>query len=94
MLRKAVSEDANNFEEQANIIKQSITFCSDEEVLQLANLQMPADERLNDLFEKNRESVLTAKEYIELRKAVELSQINDLRKTFGILEAKKRGLIK
>jgi hypothetical protein len=45
------------------------------------------------LFEKNRESVLTKKEHIELTKAVELSRLNDLRKAFGIVEAKKRGLI-
>lgn len=92
-IKKAVIEDSADFEEQAKIIEQSIKFCSDKEVLELANLQMPDDERLNRLFEKNRESVLTKKEHIELAKAVELSRINDLRKAFGIVEAKKRGLI-
>ena len=61
--------------------------------MELANLQMPEDKRLNYLFEKNRESVLTKKEHSELTKAVELSRINDLRKAFGIVEAKKRRLI-
>lgn len=93
-VRKAVTEDSLDFEEKAEIIKQSIAYCSDKEVLELANLQLPADERLNHLFEKNRESVLTAKERTELTKAVELSRINDLRKAFGIIEAQKRGLIK
>lgn len=93
-VRKAVAEDLSDFEEQAEIIEQSIKFCSDKEVLELANLQMPDDERLSYLFEKNRESVLTKKEHAELTKAVELSRINDLRKAFGIVEAKKRGLIK
>lgn len=93
-VRKAVAEDSSDFEEQAKIIEQSIKFCSDKEVLELANLQTPDDERLNYLFEKNRESVLTAKERAELTKAVEFSRINDLRKAFGIVEAKKRGLIK
>ena len=83
-----------HFEEQVEIIKQSIAFCSDKEILELANLQLPGDKRLNYLFEKNRESVLTAEEEAELTKAVELSRINDLRKAFGIIEAKKRGLIK
>jgi len=92
-VKKAVIEDSTDFEEQAKIIKQSIKFCSDKEVLELANLQMPDDERLSYLFEKNRESVLTKKEHAELTKAVELSRINDLRKAFGIVEAKKRGLI-
>ena len=92
-LQKAVIEDENNFEEQAKIIEQSIKFCSDKEVLELANLQLLDDERLDYLFEKNRESVLTKKEHAELTKAVETSRINDLRKAFGIVEAKKRGLI-
>ncbi|HEV8160307.1 MAG TPA: hypothetical protein VGP58_14835 [Pyrinomonadaceae bacterium] len=92
-VRKAVIEDSADFAERAKIIEQSIKFCSDKEVLELANLQMPGDARLNRLFEKNRESVLTKKERAELTKAVEISRINDLRKAFGIVEAKKRGLI-
>lgn len=93
-VRKSVAESATDFEEQTEIIKQSIAFCSDKEVLELANLQLPDDKRLNYLFEKNQESVLTAKERTELMKAVELSRINDLRKAFGMIEAKKRGLIR
>ena len=92
-VKKAVIEDSTNFEEQVKIIEQSIKYCSDKEVLELANLQTPDDERLNYLFEKNRESVLTKKEHAELSKAVELSRLNDLRKAFGIVEAKKRELI-
>ena len=79
-VRKAVSEDSTDFEEQAEIIKQNIKFCSDKEVLELANLRMPDNEHLDYLFAKNRESVLTKKEQAELTKAVELSSINDLRK--------------
>ena len=93
-VKKAVAEYSADFEEQVEIIKQGIKFCSDEEVLALANLQMPEDERVSYLFEKNRESVLTKKEHAELMKVVELSRINDLRKAFGIIEAQKRGLIK
>ena len=92
-VQKALTEEYYNFEEQVEIIRQSITLCSDKEVLELANLQMPDDERLSYLFEKNRESGLTARENMELTKAVELSRINDLRKAFGIIEAQKRGLI-
>ncbi len=92
-VQKAVEEDLSDFEEQTKIIKNSIKFCSDKEVLELANLQMPDDERLSYLFEKNRESVLTKKERVELTKAVEQSQINSIRKAFGIVEARKRGLI-
>ncbi len=92
-VKKAVIENSSDFAEQSKMIEQSIKFCSDQEVLELANLQMSDDERLSYLFEKNRESVLTKKEHAELMKAVELSQINDLRKAFGMVEAKKRGLI-
>jgi metal-responsive CopG/Arc/MetJ family transcriptional regulator len=92
-VKKAIVEDSSDFVEQAKIIEQSITFCSDKEVLELANLQFSDDERLSLLFEKNRESVLTKKEHAELTKAVEASRINDLRKAFGIIEAKKRGMI-
>lgn len=92
-VRKAVLEDSLDFEEQAKMIEQSIRVCSDEEALALARLQSPEDERLQHLFEKNRESVLTKKERAELTKAVEQSQLNDLRKAFGIVEAKKRGLM-
>jgi predicted DNA-binding protein len=93
-VKKAVAEDSADFEQQVEIIKQSIKFCSDKEVLELANLQTPEDKRLKSLFEKNREGVLTKKERAELTKAVEASRINDLRKAFGIIEAKKRGLMK
>lgn len=93
-VRKAVIEDSVDFEELSKIIEQSIKFCTNKEVLSLAVLQTPANQRLNYLFEKNRESVLNKKEKVELTKAVELSRINDLRKAFGIIEAKKRGLIK
>ena len=92
-VKKAIVEDSSDFAEQVKIIEQSIKFCSDKEILALANLQTPDDERLSYLFEKNRESVLTAKERSELARAVELSRINDLRKAFGIVEAKKRSLI-
>lgn len=91
--QKVVAEDFSDFDEQVKIIEQGIKFCSDKEVLELANLQMPNDERLDFLFEKNREGVLSKKEFAELKKAVELSRMNDLRKAFGIIEAKKRGLI-
>ncbi|MGI8668656.1 MAG: hypothetical protein ACR2J3_02285 [Aridibacter sp.] len=37
-VQKAVEEDLSDFEEQTKIIKQSIKFCSDKEILELANL--------------------------------------------------------
>ncbi len=92
-VKKAIIEDSLDFDEQAKLIERSVKFCSDKEVVELANLQMSTDRRVSHLFEKNRENVLTRKEHTELMKAVEISRLNDLRKAFGIIEARKRGLI-
>jgi Arc/MetJ-type ribon-helix-helix transcriptional regulator len=92
-VRKAVREDVLEIAEQSKLIEQSIRVCSDEEVLALARMQTPEDKRLKHLFEKNREGVLTKKERAELTKAVTQSQLNDLRKAFGMVEANKRGLL-
>ena len=92
-VQKAITEDSVDFEEQAKIIERSVQFCSDKEIVDLASLQVGADRRVSHLFEKNRESVLTRKEHVELTKAVGVSRLNDLRKAMGIVEAKKRGLI-
>lgn len=93
-VQTAVENKAFDLDEQKDIIKRSIEFCSDKEVLALTKLTMPNNERLDQLFEKNREGVLTKAERAELTKAVERSRLNDIRKAFGIIEAKKRGLIK
>lgn len=90
----AVKEEMTDLKEQKELIRQSIKFCSDKEVLALAKLTTRSSKRMDLLFEKNRESVLTKSEKIELAKAVEQSRLNDLRRAFGIIEAQKRGLIK
>lgn len=93
-VQTAVRNDAIDLNEQKELIKQSIKFCSDQEILSLAKLTTSSNKRLDLLFEKNREGVLTKSEKSELVKAVEQSRLNDLRKAFGIVEARKRGLIK
>ena len=92
-VKKAIIEDSIDFEEQVQLIERSVQFCSDKEVVELASLQVATNHRVSHLFEKNRESVLTRKEHVELTKAVEVSRLNDLRKAMGVVEAKKRGLI-
>ena len=51
-LQKAVTDSPYNVEEQRKVIEQSIQFCSDNEILALANLQTHSDDRLTKLFEK------------------------------------------
>jgi predicted transcriptional regulator len=93
-VQTAVEKEVIDLDEQKDLIKQSIKFCTDKEVLALAKLTTRHNQRLEYLFEKNREGVLTKSEHIELTKAVEQSRLNDIRKAFGIVEAKKRGLLK
>ena len=93
-VQTAVEKEVIDLDERKDLIKQSIKFCSDKEVLALAKLTTLHNKRLEYLFEKNREGVLTKSEKRELEKAVEQSRLNDIRKAFGIVEAKKRGLLK
>lgn len=93
-VQTAVEKEAIDLDEQKDLIEHSIKFCSDKEVLALAKLTTRHNKRLEFLFEKNREGVLTKSEHTELTKAVEQSRLNDIRKAFGIVEAKRRGLIK
>lgn len=93
-VQTAVEREVVDLDERKDLIKQSIKFCSDKEVLALAKLTTHTSKRIESLFEKNREGVLTKNEHTELTKAVEQSRLNDIGKAFGIVEAKKRGLIR
>ncbi len=86
----------NKFSSEVEMLKRSVEVCSDEEVLKLANLQMPAgqSERLSFLLGKNGEGNLADDERDELDKLMRLNRANDLRKAIGIVEAMKRGLVK
>ena len=85
----------NRFEEEVEMLKKSVELSSDEEVLELANFQMPEkqSEHLSRLLEKNGEEKLNEKEKNELNELMQLNHLNDLRKAVGIAEAIKRGLI-
>lgn len=69
---------------------------SDEEVLALANLQMPEkqSERHSELLYKNQAGSLTADEKRELDFFQQIYGVALARKTDGIFEAVERGLIK
>lgn len=86
----------NRFKEEIEILKKSVELSSDEEVLELANLQMPQKQSLllSTLLAKNGEAALTEGEKEELSRLMQINSLNDLRKAIGIVEAIRRGLIK
>lgn len=93
-VRKEVADEATRIREHTEIIKKSVEFCSDKEIMALASLKMPEIKRLSFLLQKNRESKLTQKERKELEEIIEQSRMADLRKAVGMVEAIRRGLIK
>ncbi len=86
----------NHFEKEVEMLKKSVAISSDQEVLKLANLQMPEKQsnRLSRLLSKNGEGILTKIEKDELNDLMQINRLNDLRKAIGIVEALKRSLIK
>jgi hypothetical protein len=68
---------------------------SDQLILELANSQMPSDQdlRLSDLLAKQREGELIGDEPQELEGLMQIYNEGWLRKTAGLVEAVKRGLM-
>lgn len=80
----------------AQNVESSLKYFSDEEVLALANLQMPKKQSLrhSELLYKNQAATLTAEEKRELDFFQQIYGVALARKTDGIYEAVERGLIK
>lgn len=83
-----------DFAVDAGELEKQISFCSDEEVFELARLQMPPkqDERLSLLLEKQGERDLTTAEQNELWELMELNRLMTLKKAFALREIERRGL--
>ena len=79
--------------ETEDLAKQ-ISLCSDKEVLELADIQMPAkqDQRLRSLLQKQGEADLTINERKELWKLMEVTRLTTLKKAFALREISRRGL--
>ena len=79
--------------ETEDLAKQ-ISLCSDKEVLELADIQMPAkqDQRLSSLLQKQGEADLTINERKELWKLMEVTRLTTLKKAFALREISRRGL--
>lgn len=75
--------------------EQLLSNWSDKDVLALANLKLPPnqDKRISQLLEKQRESKITMNEKVELEGLMGLYNLANIRKSEGIVEAVKRGLI-
>lgn len=88
-VKKAVAEDIENLE-------RPLAECSDDEVLALANMKMSTaeNERMSDLLDRQREGLITPLERNELDVLFRVYQAGNLRKSQGIAEAVRRGLLK
>lgn len=95
-VRKEVAEDEARIKEQVEMLKKSVAFCSDKEVLMLAKLKIPEkqDKQLSVLLGKNSEGEITEKEKVKLEQLMQVCRDMTLRKAIGMSEATKRGLIK
>lgn len=73
----------------------SLNLLSDEEIIKLTQLQMVSeqDQRLSELLNEQQERDLSTFENRELWSLMQIYQINLLKKTQGLNEAVKRGLI-
>ena len=81
IVEKIEREFAVDAEDLAN----QIAFCSDKEILELAELQMPPkqDRRLSNLLQKQGAQDLTANEQKELWNLMELNRLTTLKKAFA-----------
>lgn len=98
--KKTVAEFVKNavrkaVDEETEILERPLADCLDEEVLALANMKMSEAEnaRMSELSEKQREEVISPLERNELDALFRVYQVGNLRKSQGIYEAVRRGLI-
>ena len=90
IVEKIEREFAVDAEDLAN----QIAFCSDKEILELAELQMlpKQDSRLSNLLQKQGAQDLTANEQKELWNLMELNRLTTLKKAFALREISRRDL--
>ncbi len=90
IVEKIEREFAVDAEDLAN----QIAFCSDDEILELAELQMlpKQDRRLSNLLQKQGAQDLTVKEQKELWNLMELNRLTTLKKAFALREISRRDL--
>ncbi len=85
----------DNFEVENIEFEQNVSNWSDEDVLALANSQMPSaqSERMSELLDREQAGNITNTEKSELNIYIKSLQFAALQKSFGLAEAVKRELI-
>ena len=75
-------------------LEKQISVCSDKEILELAEITMPAqqDERLSFLLNKQNEGNLSGDEQNEMWQLMETSRLTTLKKAYALREISRRGL--
>lgn len=83
-----------DFAIDADELAKQITVCSDKEILELAEIQMPPeqDARLSHLLNKQNEGNLSADEQKEMWQLMETSRLTTLKKAYALYEISRRGL--
>ncbi len=89
-----VEKIEREFSLDAEELETQIAVCSDKEIIELSNLQMPEkqDKRLSSLLQKQGEKDLTKPEQKELWKLMELNRLTTLKKAFALRELSRRDL--
>ncbi len=89
-----VEKIERDFAIDAGELEKQISFCSDEEIFELAELKMPPkqDARLSLLLQKQGERDLTAAEQNQLWELMESNRLTTLKKAFAMREMAQRGL--
>lgn len=75
-------------------LEKQIAACSDQEVLEIAEITMSESEdaRLSDLLSKQNEENLNANEQKEMWQLMEISRLATLKKAYALREISRRGL--
>lgn len=83
-----------DFAVNAEELEKQIAVCSDAEILNLAEIQMPPaqDERLSFLLEKQNAGKLNESEQTELWHLMDLNRLTTLKKAYASREISRRGL--
>jgi hypothetical protein len=89
-----VEKIERDFSFDVNDLEKQISVCSNSEIIELSNLQMPEkqDKRLSFLLQKQNEKDLTKSEQKELWKLMDLNRLATLKKAFAMREITKRNL--
>ena len=88
---RIISLDVHN---DAKELEKQIAFCSDQEVLELAEIEIPRekDEQLSYLLNKQTEEKLSDGEQKEFWQLMDLNRIITLKKAYALREISRRGL--